>query len=296
MAARKKVIIEARINEYAMRDGNPNVPWTPEEIARDAAACRAAGASIVHFHARRDDGSPSHDVGTYACAIRAIRSRCDILVHPTLGQITVAGDEARIGPVAEMARDPATRPDFAPMDMGSTNIDTYDPVAKRFVTETKTYVNSVATLSFLAGRIRESGLKPLMIAWTVPFLRAVDAFIDAGLVAEPAMVCFTLTEGGIIGGHPGTVRGLEAFLDFLPANRRLEWSVLCKEGNLFPAAMASLERGGHVSIGLGDYAYRELGAPTNAQLVAEVVRMARSVGREPATPADVRAMLAMNAP
>jgi hypothetical protein len=31
--ARKKVIIEARVNEYAMRDGNPNVPWSPEEIA-----------------------------------------------------------------------------------------------------------------------------------------------------------------------------------------------------------------------------------------------------------------------
>jgi 3-keto-5-aminohexanoate cleavage enzyme len=293
MEPKKKVVIEVRINEYAMRDGNPKVPWTPEEIALDAAACRAAGASIVHFHARQDDGSPSHDLGTYASAIRRIRSRCDILVHPTLGQITVAGDEARIGPVVEMARDPATRPDFAPMDMGSTNIDTYDAVAKRFVTGKKTYVNSVATLSFLAKRIRESGLKPLMIAWTVPFVRAVDAFIDAGLVEEPAMMCFTLTEGGIIGGHPGTVRGLEAFLDFLPANRRIEWSVLCKEGNLFPAAMASLERGGHVSIGLGDYAYRELGTPTNADLVAEVVRMARAVGREPATPAEVRTMLAM---
>ncbi|MFQ5617676.1 MAG: hypothetical protein ACE5FR_01775 [Rhodospirillales bacterium] len=29
--ARKKLIIEARLNEYMMRDANPNVPWTPDD-------------------------------------------------------------------------------------------------------------------------------------------------------------------------------------------------------------------------------------------------------------------------
>lgn len=289
----KKVIIEVRINEYAMRASNPNVPWTPEEIGADAAACRAAGASIVHFHARGMDGAASHEVATYAGTIRAIRSRCDLLVHPTLGQITVAGDQARIGPVEAMARDPATRPDFAPIDMGSTNIDPYDPAQKRFVSENKVYVNSVGTLSFLARRMRAAGVKPYLCAWTVPFVRAIEAFLDAGILEEPAMAGFVLTEGGLYGGHPGTVRGLETLLEFLPTHRRIEWSVMCKHGNLLPAAMAALERGGHVSIGLGDYPYNELGMPTNAELVSEIVRMARAIGREPATPTEVRTMLAM---
>ena len=52
----RKMILEARINEYAMRDQNPHVPWTPDEIADTAARCREAGASIVHFHARNPDG------------------------------------------------------------------------------------------------------------------------------------------------------------------------------------------------------------------------------------------------
>lgn len=51
----------ARINEYMMREeGNPHVRYTPEEIAADAVACREAGASIVHFHARQPDGAPEH--------------------------------------------------------------------------------------------------------------------------------------------------------------------------------------------------------------------------------------------
>ncbi len=40
--ARKKLIIEAPVNEYMMRDDNPNVPWTPDEIARAAAGAREA--------------------------------------------------------------------------------------------------------------------------------------------------------------------------------------------------------------------------------------------------------------
>ena len=260
-----------------MRTSNPNVPWSPSEIGADASACRAAGASIVHFHARGRDGSASHEVDVYAETIRQIRSRCDVLVHPTLGQVTVSGDEARLAAVEQMARDPATRPDFAPMDMGSTNIAAYDAGDRRFVNEGRVYL----------------GVKPMLCSWSVPFVRSIEAFVHAGLLDEPVMNGFVLTEGGLYGGHPGTVRGLEALLDFASPEVRMEWSVMCKHGNLFPAAMAAIERGGHVSIGLGDYPYNELGMPRNADLVAEIVRMARSVGRAPATPNEVRHMLRM---
>src|SRR5689334_10658853 len=117
-----------------MRDGNPNVPWTPDEIAQDAAEIRAAGASILHFHARQPDGSPAHDYDTYAATIRGIRQASDLLVHSTLGQITVQGDAARIAHILRLAEDPALKPEFASMDIGSTNIDVYDPEAKRFAT------------------------------------------------------------------------------------------------------------------------------------------------------------------
>ena len=56
----KKLIITVRVNEYAPRNKNKNIPFTPDEIAETAAECRAAGASIIHFHARNPDGSPCH--------------------------------------------------------------------------------------------------------------------------------------------------------------------------------------------------------------------------------------------
>jgi uncharacterized protein (DUF849 family) len=42
-----KIIIEARVNELAPRDENPNVPFLPDDIIRDAQACYEAGASIT---------------------------------------------------------------------------------------------------------------------------------------------------------------------------------------------------------------------------------------------------------
>ena len=60
--------------------------------------------------------------------------------------------------------------------------------------------------------------------------------------------------------------------------------------------MTAIEQGGHIAIGIGDYAYPELGYPTNAALVDEVVKLARLVGREVASPEEARKILAIKKP
>ena len=289
----KPVIIEVRLNEWSMRQKNPHVPWSPQEIADDAYECWKAGASIVHFHVRNPDGSPAHDVRFYAEAIKAIRNRCDVLIHPTMAGVVTPDANTRIRPLQELCANPATAPDFAPLDMGSTNLDQFDAVQGDFMTEAKTYVNTIGTLKQLAVQVQLLGLKELMCIWTVPCLRTMDKFIEAGWIRDnPAFVCLVLTEGGILGGHPGTVEGLESLLRFLP-KWRTEWSVCCREGNLIDVAAAAIESGGHVSIGLGDYAYTELCCPTNADLVRIVSKQALDRGRRAATVNETRAMLVL---
>ena len=290
---KQKIIIEARINEYMQRDENPHVPWTPVEIAQAAADCRAEGASIVHYHVRNTDGSPCHDPEMYNDALRRIRDACDILVHPTLGQVTIKGDEARLRHIVETQNDPILKPDFAPIDMGSTNVDRFDSVAKAYRTDDLAYVNSIGTLQFFARRMRELGVKPELVSWTVPFTRTIEAFLEMGLVDEPVYLLFSLTDSGIFGGHPGTIRGLQAHLDFLPRDRNIVWSASNKIGNLFGPAALACEQGGNIAVGLGDYPYLELGQPTNGAVIREFVRLARGFGREPATPAETRHLLGM---
>lgn len=287
----KKLIITVRVNEYVLRAANKNVPYTPDEIADTAAECRAAGASIVHFHARNPDGSPCYAPEVYAEIVAKIRDRSDILVDSTLGVHTVKEDENRLAHIKLMGQQSRTRPDFAAVDAGSTNLDTYDSVTKRFRTVNKTYVNSTQTCLFLAQGMTQAGVKPHLSVWAVPFLRMVDALLDMGALEEPAYVQCVLADGHHVGAHPGTTRGLQALIDFLPENRRIEWTVALKEGNLFKVSTLALERGGHLAPGLGDYAYPELGFPTNAELVRRFAELGRALGREPATTDEARAML-----
>jgi uncharacterized protein (DUF849 family) len=62
---KKKFILEARVNEYAMRGDNTNVPWTADEIAETSARVREEGAAMLHFHARNADGSLLNTVAAY---------------------------------------------------------------------------------------------------------------------------------------------------------------------------------------------------------------------------------------
>lgn len=292
----RKLIIEARVNEYMMREqGNPHVPYSPKEIARDALACREAGAAVLHFHARDTDGQPDHRTDAYAETVRLIREGSDILVHPTLGYVTLdSTPEERLDHILAMAKDPVRAPHFAPMDMGSVNVDRYNAQARRFETTELIYKNSTKTLTYFAEHIREAGLKPYLVSWTVGFTRYASAFLDMGLLDEPAYLCFCLTDNTFLGGHPGTLKGLQAHLDFLPEDRRVEWTVVNFGGNLFSLASAIIAQGGHISIGLGDYTYHELGTPTNADLVRRIAEIARELGREVATPEEAKAILGMH--
>ncbi len=283
-----KVMIEVRVNEYTMRDHNPNVPWSPAEIAADAAACRDAGASVVHFHARDErTGAMSGDVAVYADTIRAMRQASDVLINPTLGASTIADPHERVAHIPLLGADAATRPDFAPVDLGSFNIDPYDPATRTFRNETLSYVTNVAGLRHEIDAIHDSGVLVQSVLWNVGSARLLGAFVDMGVLRAPVYAHIALANS-FLAAHPPTVRGLLALVEFLPRHPDLHWTYSAVGANALALVHAAVDSGGHVSIGLGDYHYNELGRPTNADLVTEVVRMVRAVGREPATPAEVR--------
>ena len=291
--AKKKLIIEMRLNEYEMRDRNRNVPWTAEELARDAAACREAGASIVHFHARRGEGSPAFDYESYRDVIQAIRASSDVLIHPTLGgPANNVSAQERLSHVVRLA-EAGIRPDFVPMDMGTSNVDMFDEAAGRFVSQDNIYFNTTETLRYFAEQLRKLGIKPSLEIWSIPMMRLARAFHHLGLLDEPLLLSLNLIEGGLIAAHPGTAKGLRAHLDFLPEEAAHEWVVTFFGGNLLNLAGMIITEGGHIATGIGDYPYPELGQPTNADIARRVAQIATDGGRELATPAETKEMLGL---
>ena len=136
------------------------------------------------------------------------------------------------------------------------------------------------------------GIKPVLVCWSVGFVRRAAALIEMGLVDEPAYFLLNMTDGPYITGHPGTPAGLEAHLRFLP-DCRLEWASNVVGGDLLGLTRMSAERGGHIAPGIGDYAYRELGCPTNEEVVRLAAEEARAAGREIASVDDARELLGL---
>lgn len=286
------LIIEARVNEYATRNKNTNVPWLPREIASDATACFEAGASIVHFHGRDASGAPDNRFETCRDTILAVREQSPILVHPSLGYLTVASSfEERFANTQRLASDAATRPDFVPMDMGSVNADLFDARTPAFRSPGTVYVNGTDMLLELAQRLRQAAIKPSLVAWNVSFIRQIEAFSAMSLLDAPLFVSLVLTDRILIAGHPGTAAGLDAYLAFLPRNVPTVWAVTYIGGRLDALLDKIILAGGHIQVGLGDYPYSEDNCPTNATVIADIVRRANELGRPVASPGDARNIL-----
>lgn len=292
-----KIIIEARVNELAGREENPNVPFTPEEIIRDSKECYDAGASVFHFHGRTPTGEPEHDPAFYLETIAGIREQSPILINPTLGYVAHDGDaKERFEAVEQMMQNPATEPHFAPMDVGSVNVDWWDPENNTYTSTDLVYENSTETLLYFADRTKHHGLKQYLVSWNISFTRQIEAFMKMGVITEPAIVLLCMTDGTSLSGHPGTPEGLDAHTTFIPKDRNLLWTAMNYKGNLLLLTEKVIKEGGHISIGLGDYPYLELGGtPRNADVIAKVVEQARSLGRDVATVEETREILGMKA-
>jgi uncharacterized protein (DUF849 family) len=291
----EKLIIQVRVNEGQMRDVTPHVPYSPEEIADQAVECWRHGATVVHYHAREpESGAPSSDPDLYADVVRRIKKECDLITFPTLGASLLPTAEERLAHILEMAKDPAIRPDCIPVDMLTTNLDRYHRGHRKIVTSgDRVYLNTVNMLRYLCESARAAGVKPVSMIWNVAGIRLTEAFLEMGLYEEPLMCELSLFGDGFdTFGHPATVKGLQALLDFLPA-ANWPWMVDVIGANSFPVLAHAIGCGGHVAIGVADHPYRELGLPTNVELVDRVVELARSMGREVASATEAREVLGL---
>ena len=90
-----------------------------------------------------------------------------------------------------------------------------------------------------------------------------------------------------------TVRDLVFCVDSLPPG--CTWTGCAIGKDEFKIAAASIAMGGHVRVGFEDNLYIEKGvlAKSNGELVEKVVRIAKELGREIATPDEAREILSI---
>ena len=287
----KPVIIEARLNEFALRSaGNPNVPYSTKEIIEDGCRAWEAGASILHWHVRDPQtGAPRNDAELHLEVLEGLHARTDALLHPTLGYISQSGIEERVKHIRAADASPKTYADLVPVDFGTFNIDLWNPEKRDWESLDAAYNNPRSYLKGILETFKAMHKNVLTICWDTGQARTARKFQEMGLLQRNTL--WELFTGGdqlpgIAGISMLTLQSLVAEVE--PG---AEWLVAAYHGDVFPLAAWGITLGGHVAIGLGDFPYTRFGAPTNAELIRRVADLANTLGRPVAKSADVRRML-----
>ena len=111
-----KLIITAAIcGAEVMKEHNPYVPYTVEEIATEAFKAYQAGASIIHLHVREDDGKPTQNVDRFREVMNAITKKCpEVIIQPSTGGAVGMTNDERLQPTL-------LNPEMCTLDCGSVN-------------------------------------------------------------------------------------------------------------------------------------------------------------------------------
>ena len=284
-----KTWLEVSLNGPWSRDRQPLIPISVKEIVDDGIACARAGAAIVHVHAYDDKtGRQKDDADLYIAIIEGIRAKEDVIVYPTLpfaGSVDapqMMTAQARFAHTETLAKRGLL--EWAVVDPGSTNITRLDeiPAGK----EGFVYANPESHIRRgleLATRYR---FHPGYALYEPGFVR-LGAALERAYPEVPQCIYRFMFSDGLSFGFPPERYGLDAFLQLL-ANEapHAPWMIAGLDVDITPLIPYAVERGGHVRVGLEDAPF---GArKTNVQLVEEAARLIRSVGKEPASTAEIR--------
>lgn len=270
----KLIITVAVTGSLPTKRITPHVPITPQEIVQDGMACEAAGASVIHIHARDPrDESPATDLGLFEKICSGIRAKTNLIA-----QISTGG---RAGMAYEQRCERLQlKPEMASLTTGSVNFPN------------SVYENSPGLIEALAADMQKYAIKPEMEIFDLSMISNAVALADKGLVATPLHFDFVM---GLKGAIPATVENLVHMRNTIPSGAT--WTVAgIGRAQLVMAAHAML-MGGHVRVGLEDNIYYRRGElATNVQLVERVVQLAQTFGRAIATPDEAREILNLPVP
>ena len=283
------VILELALNGATPRSRNRHVPRTPAEIAAVAVAGIELGASIVHNHNDEPmfttDGV--HAVEPYLAAWGPVLARHpDALLYPTMGAgargIPVRQRWAHVEQLARIGG-------MTLVDPGSVNLGLTSDGSVPEQAAAGPYHNSYADVAHMFTRTAELGAAPSISVFEPGFLRTALTWHRAGRVPPGAII--KLYFGGELEfGLPPTATSLDAYLELLEPSG-LPWSVAVLGGDVVACGVAerAIERGGHLRVGLEDWA--GAGEPSNADLLRAAVALVERLGRAPATIPEARRVL-----
>ena len=301
----KLIITAALTGNITLPTQTPYLPLTPQQIIDDAVRAANAGAASVHIHGRDPKTArPTTDPAVYREIAAGIKARSNVIVCITTGGTAYMAPEER----AQVG--PALKPELATFNMGTINFSIH-PIADRYKDEdyklpwekefaigTKDFIfrNTFGDIEKLMQMMKENNTKPEFELYDVGHIYNLNFLVRRGIIKFPVWLQFVTGILGGIGANIDEVVHMKQTADRLLGANNYVWSVI---GAGYPAefnlATLGIMMGGHARVGFEDNIFIEKGvlAKSNAELVEKLVRIARELGREIATPDEARKILGL---
>jgi len=270
MSDKLLVTVAPSIPPYMAKD-IPGLDLSPEGIAGEVVRAYNAGANVVHLHVWDEQGQPTLETSAFEKTLQLIRDRCDIIIEGSTGGVN------QLSP-AERSVSLQTGIELASLNPGSVNYDK------------GVYINSPSDIEYWAQEMHRRGIKPDVAIFETGMIANTLALAEKGWIEPPFLFGFVLGQPGAM---PATPKNLLFLSESIPTNAY--WGVVGHGGYDLQMAALAMNMGGHVRAGFEDNPYYRPGqlATSNAQLIERLVRLAREVGREIASPDEARMLLGL---
>ena len=267
----KLVITLAMLGNVPTKEMNPSTPITPLEVVDDIQECLQLGVSVAHIHVRDDEGAPTSDRDKFEETQEEIhRRKLDVITQFSTGARGGGAASAEYrGQMLDL------KPDMASLSTGSSNFPN------------SVNANSPELVESLALSMQEHGIKPEIEVFDSAMIGNALRLLKKGVLKAP--LHFNLVMG-VPGSIPGTMKNLMFLQESLPPG--CTWSACGIGAAQVPMLTGAMLLGGHVRTGLEDTILYEKGVlATNKMLVERVVRIAKELKREIASPEEAREIL-----
>jgi uncharacterized protein (DUF849 family) len=296
----KRIITAAITGAIHVPSMSEYLPITPEQIADEAVKAWEAGAAVAHIHVRNpENGKPLTDLNMFREVASSIKKRCNMILCITTGGAPTMPVEERLSPVREL------KPELASCNGGTINFALH-PLLEKIKefkydwekphlewTEEQIFPNNFKSLRIYLETFYKNQTKPEFEIYDVGQINNLNFLLERGIFQRPVYLQFVM---GILGGIPSSVENLVFLVE--TARKTIgdfQWSVGVAGKDQFRIGTVALAMGGNVRVGLEDNLWLEKGikARSNAEQVSKIVRIARELGIEPATPDEARRMLGL---
>jgi uncharacterized protein (DUF849 family) len=276
-----KLIINAAITGMVPgKKDSPHIPITVEEIVEDSVRCVSAGASILHLHARDENGKATYKSEMYARIIKAVREECpDVIICVTTSGRFYNVFEKR---AEVLDLDGFVKPDMASLTLGSLNFPK------------QASINDPDMIMRLAEKMAQNGIKPELEIFDTGMINTAKYLYRKGYISPPFYFNAIL---GSIYSTQAKMLDLAYLVNLLPQD-----AIWAGGGiGVFQLSIniAAIIMGGHVRVGLEDnlwYDFNKKELTTNERSIERLKRIAVEFRRDIATPVEAREMLGLNVP